>query len=86
MSVRSRIFAIDDNGRVHKMPATLFDDIPRKKQRAIPEFADKRIKMALISVEMKDRTPLMVIRESYMVVRFDKTALSMKRKETTPHF
>jgi len=71
MHVGHRVFLLDQDDELYRLPSATFvrmyDD---PTSHSIPRFADTRIRMSGVSVELVDRRPTRVIRTTFNMLAF----------------
>ena len=72
MGIGFRVFLIDDNDSLQRLPMAryerLFDGEPGER---LPQFAGKRVRCALVSLEVEGRKPQSIIRIDYQIIPLD---------------
>ena len=72
MGFSCRMFIVHDDGTLVRLKSNLFDRLMSDPQHhSIPEMAGKRVRMADIIVELVNRRPIRVVRQTYFVAGFD---------------
>ena len=66
-----RVF-VDNDGIIHRVSNVKFERMMRDPERdLVPQFAGQRIRSAEFVVELYDRTPFSVCRETFTIFQFD---------------
>ncbi|SRR6266581_5217821 len=72
MGLSCRIFLLDENDGLFRLPNTTFDEMLREPTRhRFPRFADARVRMADLVVELLERQPIRVVWTSFSILSFD---------------
>jgi hypothetical protein len=72
MGLSSRIFLIDNDGVIYRMSNKRFARMLRHPEdELLPDFASQRIRCADLVIELIDRVPTSVCRETFAVFEFD---------------
>ena len=72
MGLSSRIFLIDNDGVIYRMSNKRFARMLRHPEdEPLPDFANQRIRCADLVIELIDRVPTSVCRETFAVFEFD---------------
>ena len=72
MGFSCRMFIVHDDGTLVRLKSNIFDRLMRDPQHhSMPDMADKRVRMANILVELVNRRPIRVVRQTYFVAGFD---------------
>jgi hypothetical protein len=67
-----RIFFIDKDDKIKKIPLSRFERIyARDPKEILPEYKDSRIRYAEVVVELEDRKPFSIARIVYGYLQFD---------------
>ncbi len=62
MGFSCRLFIVHDDGTLVRLKRKIFDRLMRAPQHhSMPGFADKRVRMADITVELVNRNPIRVV-------------------------
>jgi len=84
MGVGLRIFLVDDDDSIQRLPITRFERLLRRDhQERVPQYAGKRVRYAEVAVELANRKPVAILRIEYFVLSFDSQGridLAEKRK------
>lgn len=74
MGARFRVFFVDSNDHLHKVPLKRFERLALRKDSSecFPEFAGERLRYALIRVEVLDRRPVAINRADYSILKLNK--------------
>ena len=72
MATGLRIFLVNDDGSLKRFPLArferLFQDHP---DECLPEYARKRVRYALISLDLENRKPVEILGIGYHILTFD---------------
>lgn len=72
MGMGVRAFVFEDHGTIRKVSSKVISDMLMGKSHvAFPEYAGKRIRFAVIFVDMVDRKPKRITRTEFLRVGFD---------------
>jgi len=72
MGLTSRRFLIDKDGVIYRMSNKRFERMVRNPENElIPDFANQRIRCADLVIELVDRQPAEVCRETFAILEFD---------------
>lgn len=73
MSVTFRVFFLDDEDHVHRIPLKRFERmiLRHDSSEKFPEFADRRVRYALVAVRLIGGRPLSVERVDYAILQLD---------------
>ena len=72
MGFSSRMFIVQDDGTLIRQRNKIFDRLlSDPDHHSIPDLAGRRVRMADIVVELADRRPIRVVRQTYFVANFD---------------
>ena len=71
MSTGVRVFFIDDEDHLHRFPVKKFDQLGHSSEK-FPEFAGRRVRYALVFLEIKDKKPVAIKHTDYSYVQFNK--------------
>ncbi|HID30469.1 MAG TPA: hypothetical protein EYP19_10765 [Desulfobacterales bacterium] len=72
MGISLRIFVVDDDDLIKRIPLTRYERLFRydPKER-FPEYAGKRVRYAEVAVELVQRKPVEILRMLYFIMSFD---------------
>ena len=86
MGISIRIFVVDDDNSIKRIPLTRYERLFRyDPEERFPEYAGKRMRYAEVAVEMVQRKPIEILRMLYFIMSFDSEGridASEHRKET----
>ncbi len=72
MGIGFRVFLIDDNDSLHRLPMAryerLLDSVPGER---LPQYAGKRVRCAMVYLEVEGRKPQSIIRIDYQIIPLD---------------
>ena len=72
MRVSCRIFLLDQNDGLYRLPYTQYDQMLHEPNRCrLQRFAGSRVRMAEAIVELVDRRPIRVVRTTFDFLPFD---------------
>ena len=72
MGLSGRIFLVDENDGLHRLPNATFDRMLRDPRSCrLARFAGARVRMADLVVELRQRQPVRVVRATFHILRFD---------------
>jgi hypothetical protein len=72
MGLSARLFLIDDNDGLHRLPNVTFARMNRDPAVVrLAQFAGLRVRMADLVVELYERQPVRVVRATYGILGFD---------------
>lgn len=72
MGISCRRFLLDQHDALHRLAESRFDRmLGGSKSDRLPRFAGQRVRMAEVLVEMKQRTPVRVVRRAFSLVTVD---------------
>ena len=72
MGLSHRIFIIDDNDSLHRLSNARFDRLFRGEQgECLPQYAGKRVRYAMVILEMAGRKPLSIVQIDYCLMPLD---------------
>jgi len=72
MGLAQRIFLVDAEDRLLRLPGAKFDRMLRQPaSNRLAQFAGQRVKMASITVEFDAGEPVRVVRRTFAVLEFD---------------
>ena len=73
MNLSSRVFAILEDNTVVKLPNNKLNKLHKfDKNTSFSEFKNKKIKIAMFLIELKNRKPYSILEEFYSYYEFDK--------------
>lgn len=72
MGISLRIFIIDDNDTLQRLPLARYDRLLERNQKeCMPQYAGKRVRYALVVVNLVNRKPVEILRFEYSFLSFD---------------
>ena len=72
MGISLRIFLVNDDDTLQRLPWARYDRLlERIPKECMPEYAGKRVRYALVVVELLNREPVEIIRTEYSFLPFD---------------
>jgi len=72
MGISIRIFFVDDDGSLKRIPLTRYERLLRRdpKER-LPQYAGKRVRYVEVVVQYLQRKPVEILRVLYLILTFD---------------
>jgi transposase len=72
MGLSIRIFIVEDDDTVKRLPLARYERLlKRDPNESLPKYAGKRVRYALIVVNLVNRRPIEVLRDEYAYLVFD---------------
>ena len=72
MGISLRIFIVDDKDTVHRLPLAKYDRLlMQDSKECLPQYANMRIRYALVVVELYNRRPVQILKFQYSFLTFD---------------
>jgi len=72
MGLGYRIFLIDDNDSLYRLSNANFERLNRGEAgECLPQYAGKRVRYAMVVLEVAGRKPLSIVRIEYYLMPFD---------------
>jgi len=72
MGTGLRVFLLNDDDSLERLPLAKFERLRRgDRKESLPQYAGKRIRYALVVVEMENRRPVAIIMVQYSYLYFD---------------
>ena len=72
MGIGFRVFFVEEDDTLRRIPFARYERLTDDAhEESIPEYAGKRMRCALVSVEIEERKPKSIMRIDCMVVPFD---------------
>lgn len=73
MATGVRVFIVGSDGSVRRLPVARYDALIRREpEGALPEYAGKRVRAAILFVEIEGRRPVGLTRAEFGIWRLDK--------------
>ena len=72
MSMGFRIFFVNDDDEIRRIPLRRFERCLFQKAERFREYAGQRIRYALVTVELEERQPIAITRIDSGFIKFDK--------------
>ncbi|MEE4600494.1 MAG: hypothetical protein V2J65_04380, partial [Desulfobacteraceae bacterium] len=73
MGLSIRIFIVEDDDTIKRLPLARYERLlKRDPDERLLEYAGKRVRYALIVVDLINRRPIEVVRDEYAYLDFDK--------------
>jgi len=72
MGISIRIFLVDDEGSLKRIPLTRYERLLRRDPKGnFPQYAGKRVRYVEVAVQYLERKPVEIIRILYLKLTFD---------------
>jgi hypothetical protein len=72
MGISLRIFLLDEDDSLRRLPATRYERLLRREPgESLPEHAGKRLRYAEVAVELQNRKPIAIWRIAYCILHLD---------------
>ena len=72
MGISLRIFLVDDDDSIKRLPLTRYERLLQcDPEEGFPEYAGKRVRYALVVVDLVNRIPVEILRIQYSLLSFD---------------
>ena len=72
MGISLRIFIVDDDDTLQRLPLARYDRLlGRNSKECMPQYAGKRVRYALVVVNLWNREPVEILRFEYSFLSFD---------------
>ena len=72
MGLRIRVFIVEDDETIKRLPLTRYERlINRSPDERLLEYAGKRVRYALIVVDLVNRRPIEIVRDEFGFLDFD---------------
>lgn len=72
MGLGFRIFLFDDNDCLHRLSMKRYNRLFRSEpEERLPQYAGKRVRCALVVLEVVERKPVSIARVEYSIITFD---------------
>jgi len=72
MGISIRIFFVDDDGSIKRIPLTRYERLLRRDPKeCFPQYAGKRVRYIEAAVQCLQRKPVEIIRILYLILTFD---------------
>ena len=72
MGISVRVFIVEEDDTVHKLSHAAFERLIRQDPKeCLPQYADQKVRYALIAVEMKNRKPVDILHTEESFFNFD---------------
>ena len=72
MGLSLRIFLVDDDDSLKRIPMARYKRLLlREPEERLPQYADKRLRCALVVVDLVDRRPVDIAHVQYSIISFD---------------
>ena len=67
-----RIFLVDDDDSLHRLPLARYERLLRGEAgESLPQYAGRRVRYVLVSVDVVDRKPVEIVHIQYSTLAFD---------------
>ena len=72
MGLSIRIFIVEEDDTLKRLPMTRFDRLLKHDpNESLPKYAGKRVRYALIVVELINRRPIEIVKDEFAYLDFD---------------
>jgi len=72
MGISLRIFLVDDDDSIKRLPLTRYERLLRgEPEERLLQYAGKRVRYALVVVDLVNRIPVEILRIQYSLLSFD---------------
>jgi hypothetical protein len=72
MGISLRIFIVEDDDTIHRLPLAKYERLlKRNSKECLPQYAGKRVRYALVVVDLHNRKPMQILRFQYSFLTFD---------------
>lgn len=72
MGLSTRIFLVDDDDSLHRLALAQYERLLRgDPEESVPQYAGKRVRYALVVVDLVNRRPLEIVHVEYFWLSFD---------------
>ena len=72
MGLSIRVFIVEDDDTIERLPLTRYERLlKRHPDERLPKYAGKRVRYALIVVDLVNRRPTEVVRDEFAYLDFD---------------
>lgn len=72
MGIGFRVFLVDDDDTLYRLPMARYRRLRQRDPReSLPQYAGKRVRCAMVAVEVEGRKPLAITRIDYSMLAFD---------------
>ena len=72
MSISIRIFLVNDDDSIQRLPLARFERLHRcDPKESLPQYAGKRVRYASVALEMENRRPVDIIMIQHSYLNFD---------------
>jgi len=72
MGIGFRIFLVDDDDCVHRLPMARYQRLRRREPgESLPQYAGKRVRCAMVVLEVVGRNPISINHIDYYMLTFD---------------
>jgi hypothetical protein len=77
-----RVFVVDDDGSLKRIAMTRYERLRRHEpDGAFPEYAGRRVRCAMVVLEVAGRIPLAIERIDYYILPFDRKGYLDEREQ-----
>jgi len=72
MGMGLRVFLVNDDDSLQRLSLARYERLRRREpEERLPKYAGRRVRYALVILEVADRTPLEILRIQYSFLHFD---------------
>lgn len=72
MGISLRVFLVNDDDSLQRLSLARFERLRRREpEERLPEYAGRRVRYALVILQVADRKPLEILRIQYSFLHFD---------------
>ncbi len=72
MGLSIRVFIVEDDDSINRLPLAQYERLlKRDPNESLPKYAGKRIRYALIVVDLVNRKPIEIVRDEFAYLDFD---------------
>lgn len=72
MGISLQIFIVEEDDTLHRLPMAKYDRMfARNPKECLPQYANKRVRYALVAVDLYDRKPFEILMFQYSFLTFD---------------
>ncbi|NIS67602.1 MAG: hypothetical protein GTO12_01230 [Proteobacteria bacterium] len=71
MGIGLRVFLVNDDDSIQRLSLARYERLRRDPEERLPQYAGRRVRYALVILEMADRKPLEILGIQYSFLDFD---------------
>lgn len=72
MGIGSRVFLVHDDDSIQRLPLACYERLlGRNLEERLPRYAGKRVRYALVVLELANRKPVEIMKIQYSILNFD---------------